>query len=212
MSSKIHILGNGDLASLMPDQTKAGNNGKVITCNVPPFAVKSYATVIGDFKMMRAIHEGSINLDVLHWVLGNRPKSFCEKNPAFYMKHAHRIREFYTEVPKYCGDTAAKAATNFNCGHFATHYGVRRHNATECHMYGFDSLFDHNMRSFTDTVLKSDRGNNNNERLLTTWRPIWGHIFREFKDTKFVLWHKHNTPKIEFPDNVEIFVPKRGKK
>ncbi|MEK9698744.1 MAG: hypothetical protein VW270_23420, partial [Candidatus Poseidoniales archaeon] len=139
-------------------------------------------------------------------VCGNRPKIYCDKFPDFYMTNAERIREFYTDVPKYCGPNAATAATNFNCGHFATHYACRRHKPDEVNLYGFDSLFDHNMKSFTDLVLPSDRGQTNNHRLLGTWRPIWAHIFNEFKDIKFKLWHVHNNTKVNFPSNVEVVV------
>ena len=159
---KIHILGNGDKSVLMPEPTRQGKNGKVIICNQPPFAVNPYATAIVDFKMMKALDEGSVNLDKFSWVCGNRPKIYCDKKPFFYMKHAERIREFYTDVPKYCGPNAATAATNFNCGHFATHYACRRHSPKEVHMYGFDTLLDFNMRSITDVYLSSDRSNTNN--------------------------------------------------
>jgi len=207
MSSKIHVLGNGDMATLMPENVRQGKDGKVIACNQPPLNIKAYATAIVDFKMCKALHEGSVNLDSFMWVCGNRPKMYCSKTPAFYMKHAHRIREFYTDVPKYCGKNPAEAATNFNCGHMATHYAARRHDAEEVHLYGFDSLFDHNMRSYTDLVLNSDRGSNNNHRLIENWRPIWNNIFAEFKNKKFVLWHKHRHCKIDLSDNVEIHVP-----
>ena len=97
-----------------------------------------------------------------------------------------------------------QAATNFNCGHMATHYACRKHKPDEIHMYGFDSIFDHNMRSYTDTVLSSDRSGGNNFRLLDIWRPIWMNIFHEFKDVKFVLYHKHPNAKIQTPENVSF--------
>ena len=103
------------------------------------------------------------------------------------------------------------AATNFNCGHFATHYAMKQHDAEELHLWGFDSIMDHNMRSYTDVVLPSDRNNTNNYKLLDIWRPIWSHIFKEFKDRQFVLHHIHNNIKIKLPSNVHIEVHK-GKK
>ena len=208
MGSKIHILGNGDLCQMMPDGVRYGDNrdGKLLVCNSPPFEVeKVYAAIIVDFKMCGALHEGSISLDRFRWVMGNRPKIFCDQNPQFYLKHSHRIREFYTDVPKYCDPTdMMQAATNFNCGHMATHYASVRHQPDEIHMYGFDSIFDHNMRSYTDTVLSSDRGDNNNYRLLDIWRPIWFNIFKEFPHIKYVLCHKHPNAKITLPKNVEV--------
>lgn len=79
-----------------------------------------------------------------------------------------RIRNFYLDLPDYAGNY-----TNFNCGHFATHYAANKLEADEVHMYGFDSLFDSNMRSYTDLVLNSDRGDVNSFRLIENWRPIW---------------------------------------
>jgi len=208
MTRKVHVLGNGDMAHMMPEgvRNKTARDGKLVACNQPPFAIKDpWCTTIVDFKMCAALTEGSINLDAFMWVMGNRPRLWMDKNPNFYMKHSGHIREFYTTVPKYCGTKANEAATNFNCGHMATHYSAKRLNPDEIHMYGFDSIFDHNMRSYTDVVLNSDRSKTNNYRLLDVWRPIWNHIFNEFKDITFVLHHKHPNPKIQTPKNVEFF-------
>jgi len=200
----IHILGNGDKAVLFDHKVK----GTRLVCNLPPFEVENvFASVMVDFKMMAALTEGSLNLDAYQWVLGNRPKVWMQSQGAFYMKHAARIKEFYLTVPKYCGPAgSAQAATNFNCGHMATHYAANRLKGTEIHLYGFDSLFDHNMRSITDLYLSSDRSERNNFRLLNNWRPIWNGIFGEFPQTKFVLHHDHEKIKIPKADNVEVFV------
>ncbi len=212
MSKKIvHVLGNGDMAQLMPDPMRYEREGKLLICNIPPFEVhKVYACCIVDFKMMKNLHKGEVNLDAYKWVLGNRPKIYMDQKPSFYMQHAYHIREFYTTVPKYCGPRPDVAATNFNCGHFATHYAMRKHEADEVHLWGFDSIMDHNMRSYTDVVLPSDRNNTNNYKLLDVWRPIWGNMFKEFKDRKFVLHHNHNKSKVKLPDNVRVEV--HGKK
>jgi len=197
MAKVAHIIGNGDMASMYKPSP-----GIKLTCNLPPFEVKDvFATCIVDFKMCRAINEGSVNLDAFQWVCGWRPQKYCtEVNTGFYMKHAHRIRTFYTVLPKY-----AQNYTNFNCGHFATHYAANQLAVDEVHMYGFDSLFDSNMRSYTDMVLNSDRGDVNNFRLMENWRPIWTQLFNEFKNTKFVLYHKHDNLKIKIiGDNVSV--------
>lgn len=194
--STVHILGNGDNAVLFNQKCK----GKRIICNMPPFEVTNvYACTMVDFKMMKALTEGSLNLDMYEWVLGTRPRIWMDKNPSFYLKHSQRIKEFYTHVPAY-----AVNPTNFNCGHMATHYSCARLKAKEVHMYGFDSIFDHNMRSITDLYLSSDRGDTNNYRLLNIWRPIWGNIFKEFSDTQFILYHKHANSKVNLPPNVEV--------
>ena len=78
--------------------------------------------------------------------------------------------------------------------------------ATEIHMYGFDSLFDFNMRSVTDLYLMSDRDNANNYRLIENWRPIWRDIFQEFPNTEFHLHHSHDGFKIPSSGNVTIEV------
>ena len=44
--------------------------------------------------------------------------------------------------------------------------------ATEVHIYGFDSLFDMNLNSFTDLLLELDRSDNNTYRLNNNWRRI----------------------------------------
>lgn len=203
MAKVAHIIGNGDMAA-MYKQAK----GIKLTCNIPPFEVQNvYATGIIDFKMCMAINEGSVQVPG-QWICGFRPKVYCDRNPRFYMKYAQNIKEFYTTLPPYTKltpqDDMGKMYTNFNCGHFVTHYAANKIKADEIHMYGFDSIFDFTVRSFTDLVLNSDRGDTNNNRLINNWRPIWNGIFNEFPDTQFVLYHKHADAKIQLPKNVEV--------
>jgi len=205
MAEKVwHIIGNGDLAAVYKFRERAG---KKIICNMPPFdmpANEVYATAMVDFKMMMALTEGSLNLDMYPWILGTRPKIWMSdpKQSNFYLKYAANVREFYTDVPKY-----AKNATNFNCGMMAVHYAVHKKKADVVHMYGFDTLFDFNMRSVTDLYLNSDRGNINNFRLIENWRPVWNGIFKEAEQktgTKFILHHNHNNLKITNRDNISV--------
>ena len=203
MNKRINVIGNGDYAQLfLKDKEKHGLN---IVCNMPPFDIPAkdvYASCMVDFKMMKALTEGSLNLDMYNWVLGNRPKKWMEMKPSFYMKYALNIKDFYLTVPKYAGN-----ATNFNCGHMAVHYSANKLQATEIHMYGFDSLFDASIRSVTDFYLNSDKGDNNSFRLINIWRPLWLNIFKEFPNTTFVLHHKHSQLKMEnIPKNVEVQV------
>lgn len=195
MSRVVHLIGNGDMAAMYKPA-----KGIKITCNMPPFEVADvYGTVMVDFKMMKALAEGSIRLDAHDWILGWRPQKWMEVRPDFYMKYAKNIKEFYTVLPGYVANY-----TDFNCGHMAAHYSANRLKADEIHMYGFDSLFDLNMRSYTDLVLNSDRTETNNFRLTERWRPVWQGIFKEFSNTKFVLYHRHNDIKFPVPENVEI--------
>lgn len=201
MSKVFHIIGNGDQAK---QYLKESRNGTKILCNMPPFEIPKdevYGTCMVDFKMMMALTEGSVKLDQYMWILGQRPRAWMYERHAFYLKYAPNIKEFYTDVPAYAGN-----ATNFNCGHMAVHYAAARHKADEIHMYGFDTLFDFNMRSVTDLVLSSDRTQVNNYRLLNNWRPVWRDIMREFPDTKFVLHHNHDQLKIPKLPNVEVVV------
>ena len=196
MAKVVHVIGNGDTASLY----KPGKGLKV-TCNVPPFAVPDvWGTCIVDFKMMVAMREGSV-VPPGQWILGARPHKYMELNPNLRIQWMNQIKEYYTVLPDYAGNF-----TNFNCGHMAVHYAANKLKGEEIHMYGFDSIFDFNLRSYTDMVLNSDRGNTNNLRLANNWRPIWTEMFKEFKDTKFVLHHKHNESKIFLPENVEVHV------
>lgn len=196
MDKVVHIIGNGDNASMYKP-----TRGLKIVCNLPPFEVANvYATFMVDFKMMMSISEGSVNVDAFEWILGWRPKQWMQMHPQFYIKHASKIKEFYTVLPKYAGNY-----TNFNCGHVATHWAANKHKADEIHMYGFDSIFDFNLRSITDLYLQSDRGEMNTARLTNNWRPIWENLFKEFSETKFILHHKHDNSKIKLPENVEVF-------
>ena len=194
MTRTAHVIGNGDSASRYnPDK------GFKITCNLPPFAVENvYASCIVDFKMMNAMKEGSVSVPG-DWVLGARPKKFMELNPQFNLKYANQVKEYYDVLPKYAGNY-----TNFNCGHMAVHYSANKLKCDEIHMYGFDSIFDFNLRSSSDLYLVSDREANNNLRLSNNWRPIWQEMFKEFPNTKFVLHHKHNQIKFPVGKNVEI--------
>jgi hypothetical protein len=202
MGNKIfHVIGNGDKSIYYLREKRIGTK---LLCNMPPFDIPKddvYATCMVDFKMMAALTEGSINIDQYMWVLGTRPRLWMYDRSAFYLKYAPNIKEFYTHVPNYAGN-----ATNFNCGHMAVHYAAARHKADEIHMYGFDTLFDFNMRSITDLFLSSDLTTVNNYRLLNNWRPVWRDIMREFPNTKFVLHHNHTELKIPKLDNVEVVV------
>lgn len=201
MGKVVHVIGNGDQAHLYEKEQRKGVK---VLCNMPPFEISPkevYATCMVDFKMMMALTEGSIGLDQYQWVLGTRPRVWMYERSDFYMKYAANIREFYTHVPKYAGN-----ATNFNCGHMAVHYAAARHKADQVHLYGFDTIFDFNMRSYTDVVLSSDRSQVNNYRLLNNWRPIWRDIFREFPKTEFVLHHNHDKLKIPKLDNMTVKV------
>lgn len=201
---RVNVLGNGDHAGLF----KRGTPGKLLICNMPPFAIprqEVHGTCMVDFKMMKALQEGRIQLDMYDWILGTRPKLWMEQSGTFYMKYAHLIKGFYTHVPEYVKVADPQmAATNFNCGHMAVHYACNKMKAEEVHIYGFDSIFDMNLESFTDLLLESDRSTGNTVRLAQNWRPIWTAMFKEFPNTKFHLYHSHTNIKIPISENVEV--------
>ena len=78
--------------------------------------------------------------------------------------------------------------------------------ATEVHIYGFDSIFEMDLTSFTDLLLESDRSTQNTVRLNDNWRHVWVGMFNEFKDVTFHLYHNHSDIKFSVPDNVKINV------
>ena len=196
MGRVVHVIGNGDGANLYKP-----SKGIKLTCNLPPFPVEDvYATCMVDFKMMGAIEDGSLQVGG-EWILGARPHLWCQKKPNFYMKHAPQIKEFYLHLPEYVKDY-----TDFNCGHFAVNYALNKLKAEEVHMYGFDSIFDFNMKSCTDFYLNSDRADPNSFRLMNNWRPVWENMFKEYADRKIVLHHRHDGLRLKVDDNVEIRV------
>ena len=196
MKRVVQLVGNGDNASLFFKEPRPGMK---LTCNLPPFNVAgTYASVIVDFKMMKAMQEGSVIVPG-DWILGMRPKIHMENNPTFHIKYSKQVKEFYTVLPKYVANY-----TDFNCGHMACHYAANKVKADEIHLYGFDSIFDFNLRSCSDFYLGSDRGNMNNNRLANNWRPVWENMFKEFPNTKFILHHVHDAIKINIGNNVEI--------
>lgn len=198
MNRVVHIIGNGDQANLYNNLPRKGLK---LTCNLPPFPVEgAYATTMVDFKMMKAITAEVIKVPG-PWIIGMRPKMWMEKKPGFYMKVAPIIKEIYTELPHYCPNY-----TDFNCGHFATHYAANKLRANRIHLYGFDSCFDFNLRSVSDFYQHSDRGNMNNNRLLNNWRPVWTGMFEEFPETEFIFHHVHNNYKMPVSKNVRTFV------
>lgn len=203
MSKVVHIIGNGPSAGIYNQKS----TGIKYTCNLPPFYVEgAKATFMVDFKMMKAITEGSVTVPG-DWILGFRPKKWTEMRPDFYMKYAGQIKEFYLEKPKYVANY-----TDFNCGHLAVHYAANKVKADEIHMYGFDSIFDPDVRSCTDFYLASDRSSQNSTRLAGNWRPIWTNMFKEFSNTKFVLYHYHDKIKTPMPSNVSVKVTPKKKK
>ena len=196
MSRVVHVIGNGDSADLYNNKERKGLK---LTCNLPPFPVENvYGSCIVDFKMMKAITEGVIDVPG-EWILGYRPKIWMEKHPDFYMRRAPQVKEFFTKKPEYVANY-----TDFNCGHMAVYYAIKKFNPTEINIYGFDSIFDMNLRSSSDFFMISDRQANNNVRLNGNWRPIWVKLFNEFNSINFKLHHFHKHIKFEVGDNVEI--------
>lgn len=197
-----HLLGNGP-SSQMFDHRTLTDSDKVIVCNKPTVepSYPVHACVMVDYKMMKALRDDHADLGQYEWVLGNRPKKFMETsaNHSFYLKHASHIKQFYTHIPKY-----AENATALNCGMLAAHYICSKLRPKQLHMYGFDSLFDHNLVSSTDCWLESNRSDINNLRLLDSWRPVWEGIFNEFSDIQFTLHHIHSNAKVHFPSNVDV--------
>ena len=195
MTKTAHVIGNGPSAGFY----KPAKGLKILN-NFPPMAVNNvYATVMVDFKMMKAIHEGILTVPG-DWVLGARPHKWMEIRNDFYMKYSRQIKEFYMVLPKY-----ASNYTDFNCGHMATHYTANKLKCDEIHMYGFDSIFGFDITSSSDFYLESSRDNLNTERLTRNWRPIWKGLFNEFKDTQFVIHNRTtDTSLIKMPKNVEV--------
>ena len=194
MSRTVHVIGNGDNATMYKPA-----KGIKVTCNIPPFEVANvYTTCLVDFKMMKAMTEGSVTIPG-EWTLGHRPKILMQNNPNFYMQVAQHIKGFYLDLPDYVA-----TYTDFNCGHMATHYSANELKGEEIHMYGFDTIFDFNLRSGTDMYLNSDRSLSNNNRLVNNWRPVWENLFNEFPNTQFILHHEHTDAKITLGKNVEV--------
>ena len=82
MSRTIHVIGNG-LQSQMFDHNAKGAR---VTCNLPPFPIRDvFATCMVDFKMMRAMADGSVHVPG-DWVLGARPKAWLEHNVQYRMR------------------------------------------------------------------------------------------------------------------------------
>ena len=199
MARTVHVIGNGDWVHLYTRKERKGLN---LTCNLAPFPYPDnhYATCIVDFKFMAAMTRGEVSVPG-DWILGFRPKIWMDKNPNFYVQKANQVKEFYTELPKYAGNY-----TNFSCGHMAVYYAAQKLKAERIHMYGFDSIFDFNLRSVSDFILNSDRDKMNTNRLASNWRPIWTEMFKEFNNTEFVLHHVHDEFKLPVSDNVRAEV------
>ena len=196
MPRVVHVIGNGDSSLLYEAEPRKGLK---LGCNRIGFPVPDkFASCIVDYKFMQAMTNKEIDLPG-QWILGFRPKHWMEMHPEYYIKVSHQVKEFYTELPKYAANY-----TDFNCGHMATHYAANKLKADVIHMYGFDSIFDFNLKSGSDFSLNSDRGGANNLRLADNWRPIWQSMFREFSDTKFVLHYLHDKLKINIDNNVEV--------
>ena len=203
---RVNVLGNGPSNFMF----ERGTKGKLLVCNMPPFELNNkevHASCMVDFKMMKALQEGIVRLDMYDWVLGARPRKWMEIQPNFYLKYSQNIRDFHQHIPKYAqlpGQSEGQAATNYSCGHMAVDYACRKMNADEVHLYGFDSIFELDLASSTDLILESDRTTQNTYRLANNWRPIFTMMFQEFKDVQFYIHHGHDNAKIKLPKNVTI--------
>ena len=175
---------------------------KLLICNVPPFPVERvYATFIVDFKMMKAIFEGAVNLDDYSWILGRRPQSYMELNPQFLVQHAKRVKAYYTHVPDYA------VLTYMNAGLTAAHYACSKLGCTELDLYGFDSIFDMELYSHTDRYVPADRSEYTLHMIVPLWRQIWKDLFAEFPEVQFTLHHLHDCIKINLPENAAVREP-----
>ena len=97
---KVNVLGNGDHATMF----ERGSSGLLLVCNMPPMELDKeevYGSCMVDFKMMTALQDKSVQLDMYDWILGTRPRRWMEKNPTFYMKYAQNIKGFHTYLPTY---------------------------------------------------------------------------------------------------------------
>ena len=71
MPKVVHIVGNGDQASLF---LRKPRKGLKIACNQTPFPIPDkWATVMVDFKFMNAMKQGHVIVDG-NWVCGFRPQ------------------------------------------------------------------------------------------------------------------------------------------
>jgi len=202
VAKTVHVVGNGDSAVFY---NEAPRKGLKLACNKAPFPIENcYASCMVDFKMMKTIHKGDVDVPG-EWILGARPKVYMEKHPGFHMQRSHQIKMFYTKLPKYAANY-----TDLNCGHMAVYFAAQHLKADRIHMYGFDSIFDFNLRSYTDIYINSDRGNMNNNRLTNNWRPLWQNIFKDFNGSgkehrcEFILHHMHDNLKFKLPDNIVV--------
>lgn len=197
---KVNVIGNGPSAMHYWDNE---DQSQVVSCNLPwnPISPeKHWGTVLGDFKVMKKLEEGSLDFNHMKWICGTRPKSFCDNNPSFYMKHAQNIREFYTHVPPY-----APNPTAWSAGHLAVHYTCVRLHPSDLHMWGFDSMFSYDLSSSSDLILESDRREVNRFRMNSLWRPIWNNLFDEMSNVNFVIHAKKGVDfQFEVPDNVTL--------
>ena len=198
MGRTIHVIGNGDMAPLYHLKKREGMK---VTCNLPPFPVPdAWCTFMVDFKIMHAITQQQLDVPG-EWIIGMRPKIWMDKNPTFYIQRAHQVKEIYTELPKYAANY-----TDFNCGHMAVYYCLRKLNASDIHLYGFDSVFDFNLRSCSDLYLSSARDPVHSNKLKDNWRPLWYEMFKEYKDVNFTFYHNHSNIKMKPLPNVKIEV------
>lgn len=196
----LHILGNGPSAK---QYTTYNNPGLTIGCNAPPPFVKNlWATCIGDYKMIAAIDKGFLESTDINFIMGLRPKMYCNEHTSFYMRMAPRIKEFYTEVPSYTNPH------KFSVGHLATHYACTKFEPDIVHMWGFDSMFNTDLRSYTDNFVKSNRDPENQHRMNTNWRSTWQHLFNEFPDIDFIV-HYPKTLEIQFDVGYNVHINKR---
>ena len=108
-----HVIGNGDCAITSYKPAK----GFKVTCNIPPMHVENaWGTCIVDFKMMNSINNGGVVIPG-DWILGARPHHYINEHQNFRMRYGQQFKDFYLTLPDY-----VKNYTDFNCGHFATHY------------------------------------------------------------------------------------------
>ena len=134
---RVNVLGNGDHAYMF----ERGQPGKLLICNMPPFEIPKrevHATCMVDFKMMKALADGLVKLDMYDWVLGTRPRRWMEMQPNFYLKYSQNIKGFHQHIPAYAqlpGQTEGQAATNYSCGHMAVDYACRTMRADEVHLW-----------------------------------------------------------------------------
>jgi hypothetical protein len=156
------VLGNG------PSKVAYDRTGDfVIGCNIPTDEYSVDATVICDVEIV--------------WILKNSPHLIGDTPLIISTNVFEKMKELRI-VNDYLILDVFKPRDWYNSAHYAAQYLIDN-GSDEVHIWGCDSIFEDDISSATDEIVKKDM---DQDRFIRHWRKVWLEMHQRHANVHFV--------------------------